>query len=286
MPWGIAAAAVVGAGASIYAGDKAASATKGAANSATAENQRQFDTIRSDTAAQRQLGTGATNILSRLYGLPQYDATTEAANAPVMIGNNPDLPSGSVVKNYANGWGEVYNGDTRIGTLRPGGANGIFLADQGVDIPALALKNKQAATGAATTPAAGTPDMSGFYESPDYQWNKQQTQQALDRSLLARGRGLSGAGVKEGERLASGLASTEFGNFFNRLTALAGMGSAATNTSAQAGLTSASNNANVALNAGNQRASIYGQTAAGVNNAVQGGLGNYLFMNYLNKSPA
>lgn len=285
MTWvavGVVGAAAIGGVASNVAANRAAGATTSAARTATQENQRQFDTVRADTAGQRQLGTGATNILSRLYGLPQYDAATEAANAPVIIGNT-ELPSGTTVKNLNGGWGEVYNGDTRIGTLRPGQGNGIFLGDQGVDIPALALANKNQQTAAA--PAATGPDMSAFFESPDYQFNKDQSQQALDRSLLARGRGLSGAGVKEGERLASGLASTEFGNFFNRLTTLAGMGNAATNTSAQAGLSTASNNANITTNAGNQRASIYGDQAAGVSNAVTGGLSNYLFLQQLNKNP-
>jgi hypothetical protein len=282
--WGLAAAAVVGAGAAVYTGNKAAGATRSAANSATGENARQFDTIRSDTAAQRRLGEGATGILSRLYGLPVYDPVTEAANSDVLIGDQY-LPPGTTVKNFNGGWGEVFNGDTRVGTLRPGRANGIFLGDQGVDIPALALKNKQATAGTAITPATASPDFSAFFDTPDYQFNKSETLKALDRSLLARGKGLSGAGVKEGERYASGLASQQFGDTFNRLTALAGIGQAATNTSAQAGLTTASNNSQILANAGNQRASAYMQTGEGVSNAVTGGLSNYLFLQQLNKNP-
>lgn len=285
--WAVAAAAVVGAGASVYSARQGANAARSSANSATDENSRQFDTIRSDTAAQRNLGTGATNILSRIYGLPQYDATTEAANADVLVGDR-NLPAGTTTVARGNGYYDVLNGNTRLGELRPGGDNGRFIAADGVDIPAFALQaqqQRQAAAGTgATTPGTSTGmDFNAFLETPDYQFAKQQAMQGLDRSLLARGRGLGGASAIAGERLASGLASEQFGNTFNRLSALAGMGASATNTSAQAGLSTAANNANININAANTRASAYANGAAGVEGAVTSGLGNYLFLQQLNK---
>lgn len=126
------------------------------------------------------------------------------------------------------------------------------------------------ATGAVIEP--GKPDMSAFFESPDYQFNLGEGQKAIDRSLVARGRGLSGAGVKEGVRYASGAASNEYGNFVSRLMTQAGLGETGVNTSANAGLTTSSNIGNALQNQGNARASGY----AGKNEAVQGTLGNLL----------
>ncbi len=137
-------------------------------------------------------------------------------------------------------------------------------------------------TGADGTVTSGGPsDMSRFFTSPDYQFNLEQGQQAVDRSMLARGRGLSGAAVKEGTRFASGLASGEFGNYMNRLYAQAGIGQNATNATNAGGMASAANIGNIAQNAGNARAGAYMAGAQGVNNAVQGGVGNYLLTQYL-----
>lgn len=128
-------------------------------------------------------------------------------------------------------------------------------------------------------PAA--PDMSGFFTSPDYQFNLGEGQQAIDRSAAARGGLLSGRAVKEGQRFASGLASREFSGYMDRLLQQAGIGSTGIGASAAAGSNAASNIGSAALNAGNLRSSAYMAGATGVNNAAQGGLGNYLMAKYL-----
>lgn len=286
--WVAGGVALVGVGAAAYGAKQQANAAKRGANAATDENSRQFDLIRSDTAAQRNLGTGATGILSRLYGLPTYDAATEAANADVLVGDQY-LPPGTTTTAAGNGWYTVSNNGVNLGTLRPGGDNGRFIAADGVDIPAFAQQvsqQRQATANAAGTPAQSTGmNFDAFLETPDYQFTKQQAMQGLDRSLLARGRGLGGASAIAGERLASGLASQQFGDTFNRLTTLAGLGSAATNTSAQAGLTTAANNSSALINAANQRGSAYANGAAGISDALSNGAGNYLFLEQLKKNP-
>lgn len=202
---------------------------------ALAENQRQFDLVRQDTAPQRALGASAVDRLSRLYG---YNTGTPQATQPQFI----DVPTG--------------------------------MDGQTLQIP---NPNYTAPTAA---PVAG-PDMSVFTQSPDYQFNLDQGQQAINRSLAARGRSLSGAGVKEGARYASGLASREYGAFVDRLMQQAGLGSTGIGASAAAGANSAGNVASIVGNAGNARASIYGQQAANLNNSVQGGISNYLLSKYL-----
>lgn len=76
------------------------------------------------------------------------------------------------------------------------------------------------------------PDLSEFQESPGYQFRLAEGNKALDRSAAGRGMLLSGAQLKEAQRYNQGMASNEFGNFFNRLYELAGMGQ---NAAAQTG---------------------------------------------------
>lgn len=65
----LAGAAVVGAGASIISGNKAASAQRQAADQSIAEQRRQYDQTRADFAPWREAGGSALNMLSRAYGL-------------------------------------------------------------------------------------------------------------------------------------------------------------------------------------------------------------------------
>jgi hypothetical protein len=150
----------------------------------------------------------------------------------------------------------------------------------------LAEYKAQNPTAAGASGAAGSPNMSVFFESPDYQFNLAEGQKAIDRSLAARGRTLSGAGVKEGIRYASGMASNEYGNFYNRLANLAGIGQAATNSTAAAGANAANNISQNHLFSAQARANGYMNTGQAVNNGVQGGLQNYMLYQYLNKPPA
>lgn len=262
--------------AGLISGNKAAKAgEKGAALSA-AESARQFDLIRNDTASQRELGQGATTLLGNLYGIGVPTAAQARAGEDVLLGDTY-LPAGTTAASPGDKRGSdiLFNGRV-IGRVNPGGPNGRFVPAAGVDINSLWSENE-----ATNVPASGSPDMSAFFESPDYQFNLQQGQQALDRSLAARGRALSGAGVKEGQRFASGLASQEYGNFTNRLLQMAGIGSAATNTSANAGMQTAANMGNAFMNAGNARASGYLQGGQAINNAAQGGISNLLLSRYL-----
>lgn len=274
-------AAVVGAGSAAYAGGKAADATRGATNASIGEQARQYDQTRADFAGQRSLGNSAMDQLARLYGFapPSQAAAAEHANADVLMGDTY-LPAGALAVSPGNKQGsDITFGGQVIGRVNPGGANGRFVPAPGVDISA--LRQQQLQQGQATP--AGRPDMGAFFESPDYQFNLAEGQKAIDRSLVAQGRGLSGAGVRQGVRYASGMASGQFGDFTNRLLTIAGLGNAATSNTAAAGQNMANNNSAALINAGNQRASIYGQTAAGVNNAAQGGISNFMLQQYLKK---
>lgn len=68
-----------------------------------------------------------------------------------------------------------------------------------------------------------------FTASPDYQFALQQGQNQLDRQASARGGLYSGQQLKAAQQFGQGLASQQFGNYFNRLGTIAGFGQNATN---------------------------------------------------------
>lgn len=280
--------AVVGAGASVYSANKAAGATSDASRAANAELARQYDQTREDFAPYRAAGTAALSKLSRLYGLAQYDQAAERARRPVLMGDT-ELPPGTLASSPGNKSGSdvTLNGQL-IGRVVPGGANGRFIPEAGVDINALWQQSGPATIDGATglVDDSPAPDMSVFTESPDYQFNLSEGQRAIDRSLAARGRSLSGAGVRAGVRYASGMASTEFGNFYNRLASIAGLGQTATGSTAAAGSNASSQIGANIVGAGNSRASSYMTGAQGVNSAIQGGIGNYALLRYLQPGSA
>lgn len=94
-------------------------------------------------------------------------------------------------------------------------------------------------------------------ETPDFQFIRDQGQQAIDRSLAARGKRLSGQGVREGIDFATGLANQQAGNRRATLASIAGFGPGATSTTANAGLATGGRLANLALAGGDARASSF-----------------------------
>ncbi|MFD1216417.1 hypothetical protein [Microbulbifer celer] len=116
-------------------------------------------------------------------------------------------------------------------------------------------------------------DFSSFYESPDYQFRLEQGEQALERGAAARGMNLSGATLKDLNRFGQGLASTEYGNWYNRLVGQQGLG--ANVAGAQAGIDqdTASGVANTQIGAAGARASGY-MADANIKNSLMSGITN------------
>jgi hypothetical protein len=125
---------------------------------------------------------------------------------------------------------------------------------------------------------ATAPDYSAFYQSPDYTFRRDQGLQAIDRSNAARGWLNSGAADKQRMRYGSDLAAGEFGNWFNRMAGIAGVGQAAAGSTAQAGMNAANNISNAQTNIGNANASSY----ANWGSAANSGINNVLF-SYFNQ---
>lgn len=132
-----------------------------------------------------------------------------------------------------------------------------------------------------TVPASGgttgTGAYGGFFESPDYQYRKDETEKAANRGLSSRGLLGSGGAVIAKSRLAGNLASGEYGDWWNRLAGIAGVGQTATAGTAAAGQ-AATNGITQAIGAaGNARASSYANTASAINGGINNVLSAYLY---------
>lgn len=186
----IAGAAVVGSGASLIAGSKAAKAQKNAANAQIAEQRRQYDQDRADWAPWRATGESA---LARLNNEMKAGATT------------------------------------------------------------------------------------AFSKTPGYDFRLSEGVKAAERSAAARGRLGSGATMKAVQRYGEGLASDEYGDWWNRNAGLAGVGQAATSATSAAGQNATNNITNAIGAAGNARASSYANTGSAINSGINNVLAAYLY---------
>lgn len=262
----IIAGSVVAAGTSVYSANKAAGATSKAAKSANSEEARQFDLVRGDTAKLRGLGDSAIDRINRLYGYGSAAQPAQASASPLSY--SEFIASRGGTEGFGRGGGRFGPVMDEVGARR---AYQQYLQSQPAAVPA--------------APATGTgqPDMSAFFESPDYQFRLSQGEQGINRAAAARGRYDSGAVLKGLDRYNSNLASGEFASFYDRLAQQAGLGVTGIGQSAAAGANAANNIGANLVNAGNSRASAYLTAGQGVNNAVQGGIQNWYLNRYLNQ---
>lgn len=111
-------------------------------------------------------------------------------------------------------------------------------------------------------------DFSQFYNSPDFKFAQEQGNLGVDRALNARGMSLSGGALKDIAQFNQGLATQQFGNYYNRLMSLSQMGQSA----AGAAMGGANSAANTMMSAGQAQAS----GIVGGANAITGGINNAL----------
>ena len=96
-----------------------------------------------------------------------------------------------------------------------------------------------------------------FRDSTGYQFRLNQGTRSVERSAAARGLLNSGAALKAVSDYGQNTASNEFGNYFNQLATMAGIGERATGQQLQAGQYFANQQSQNMINAGNLRASGY-----------------------------
>jgi hypothetical protein len=107
---------------------------------------------------------------------------------------------------------------------------------------------------------------------PSYSFRFQEGLKALDRQAAARGGLISGGALRAAQRYGQDVASTEFGNAYNRLASRAGFGQTATNNMGTAAGNFGTMAGNNMMAGANARASGY----IGGANALTGGLNQYL----------
>lgn len=76
------------------------------------------------------------------------------------------------------------------------------------------------------------PDFSSFTNSPDFLFAQSQGNKGVQQYLASTGQTQGSAGQQAISSFNQGLASQQYGNYFNRLTSLAGMGQGAATSSA------------------------------------------------------
>ena len=114
-------------------------------------------------------------------------------------------------------------------------------------------------------------DIMGMMD-PSYQFRLNEGLKSLDRQASARGGLISGGALKAAQRYGQDVASTEFGNAYNRLAGLAGVGQTATGAMGNAASAYGTNAGNLMTSGAAARASGY----VGGANALTGGLNSYL----------
>lgn len=114
--------------------------------------------------------------------------------------------------------------------------------------------------------AAG--DSSQFFTDPGYNFARTEGQRGIERSAAARGGATGGNALRALSQFNQGLASQQYGDYYNRTAARAGVGQTTANNLASLGQNTANNIGNNLMAAGDARASgIVGQS-----NALTGGL--------------
>lgn len=124
-------------------------------------------------------------------------------------------------------------------------------------------------------------DFSSFKASPDYQFTLDQGVQASDRGAASRGSLYSGGHSADLMSLGQGLASQQYGNYYNRLQGLAGLGqssatslgSIGTGNAAQVGqfgLAGAQAQGDAAIQGANANTNLVGNLSQGLGQYLNG----------------
>lgn len=119
--------------------------------------------------------------------------------------------------------------------------------------------------------AGGPGNMSRFFTSPDYTFRRDEGQRGIGNSFAARGGAASGNALRALSEFNSNLASSEFGNYTNRLLRMAGFGESANNQASNA----ATNYTNGMSQSNTQQGDARASGVLGTTNSVMGLMGDF-----------
>ncbi len=236
MGWIAAAAAVGGALINAWGSSKAADESAGGSQAAAPAQLAMYNQSRTENRPSQYVGTQALNTLASTMGLNSWTPNT----ADYWSLKDPDP---NKQERYLRELNPLYDGNPRTGI--PGGQAGGGMAQ------------------------AGRPNNSfaAFFASPDYQFRMNEGLEQLDRYNAATGRYLSGAQLKGAQRYAGNLASGEFGNWWNRMSGLAGLQQSAATQNSNNAMEAGRGIGSAYQNAADARASGYANAAEGFGNA-------------------
>lgn len=283
MPWGLIAASVIGAGASIAGSNRASRSMENAADANALVQRDIYNQQRDDQAPYRAVGGSALNAYARAMGLPQYD--TSVAGDAQRAASSPFAAQGRI--NDANTVQQLFR-EVLGREAEPTAVEYYMGRDIGETLAEMrasteyatrlrdgSLPGREIGQGQSQGQAQGQADSDpygGFMASPGYQFRRDEGAQGLDRNMAARGLLNSGARGRAMTRYNQNVASDEFGNYMNRLAGAAGIGQTATNQTNAYASSYANNTANNNTNRGMARASGY----LGAANAVNSGINNFI----------
>ena len=215
---------------------------------------------------QRGVGYQALGDLSSLYGytVPNYTSLQDLTR--IVNGGAPGTAAFDGVNDL---------------TMNPRG--GIMGGAAGIAQNFIARLAQQRAAGqqpAIAAPQAGQGgqpgNMSRFFASPDYQFRVGQAVKGLDRSAAARGGATGGNNIANVLQRSGDLASGEYGNYWNRLAQLSGMGQVANQAVGNAGQQYAAGAGQAYQNAGDARASGIMNSTNALTGSLNNGLNTWL----------
>lgn len=204
------------------------------------------------------IGAGAANQAAS----DQANAAENSLNAQI---NAENVATGNLAPFVDVGTGAIHSLADLYGiSYAPQGTGQQSVVRSGVITPA----NSNAVKGSPGGQGVQNAAYLAFTKSPDYAFAFNQGLQALDRSAAAGGSLLSGGQAKAATEFGQGLASQQFGNYFNRLLSLGQMGQNAAAGQATNSLNAANSQANSLQALGQAQAS----GAVGSANAITGAL--------------
>jgi hypothetical protein len=268
----VVAAAAIGAGGALLSSRSQSNAARSAANAsqqatdaAIAEQRRQYDLARADQQPWLQTGGAALGQLGRLYGLNgSAGGMGQPQTQPMQHGGYGYGAQSPVLGAFQTDQSQQLN-DLSTGAvpaMMSGGAQ--TMQPQGTPM---------ATPGAVPGQPAAGGQYDTFWQSPDYQYRMNEQMRALTARNSALGIQDSGAAQLSALRASGNLASGEFNNYANRLSALAGVGQTAAQSNAQSGANFAGNVGNYLQNNAQNLSSSYaqqGQAQAGLWGSLAG----------------
>jgi hypothetical protein len=226
---------------------------------------------------------GLFNFIGDAFGLGDAGSAIDGAlsSAGSFIGNNPGLigAAGSLGAGIYGANAAQNGAQAQADAAAQANQTNKYMYDQTrADYAPWMATGEGALYGLADASGVPRPDGNGgftaghgFQTSPGYQFRLNQGLDAIDRRNAAHGMLLSGAEAKGINDYAQGTASDEYGNYTNRLAALAGLGQTANAGAAGAAQNYAAGNSASLNTQGQARASGYTGAAnnliGGVNNA-------------------